>query len=298
MRVVINQEHISLNGKLVKECNKRVKSFNAKDYSRIEKIKSVLAKQDISIENKKKNLMEKLHTAIIAAFSIRKKDFSKKAFEFMKRRLACIRSIVAKLRSMNYYLETIFLEDLKLSKIKLRSERQNPKQRRDLARDELEALEYTAYKLIGEAAMLDKKVLKEYAKKEEIIVSEEKIEADELGLLLRKESMLLEHLEAKLPPPKAAEIKLLKEPIFTHWTARVLALLSFLEHTYRKETMSIGKLKKNKELCLKIGRKITYLIKEKSKLLEIMEEKQYAMEKLKLNALKKEFHNLTATMAL
>lgn len=288
MRVVINQEHISLNDKLVKECNKRVKSFNAKDYSRIEKIENILAKQDISVENKKRILMKKLHTAIVTTFSINKKGFSKKAFEFMKRRLACIRSIVVKLRSMNYYLETIFLEDLKLSKLKLRSGRQDPKQRKDLARDELEALEYAAYRLIGEAVMLDKRVLKEYAKKEERIISKEKIEANDLGLILGKESMLLEHLEAKLPPPKAAEIKLLKEPIFTHWTARVLALLSFLEHAYSKETMSIGKLKKNKELGLKIGKKITHLIKEKSKLLEIMEEKQYAME----------FHNLAATMAL
>lgn len=288
MRVVITQEHVSLNDKLIKECNKKVKRFNAQDYSRIEKIEGILTKQDISIENKKRILMEKLHKTIVETFSISKKGFSKKSFEFMKRRLACIRKIVVKIRGINYYLETIFLEDLKLSKIKLKSRKQAPKQRKDLDRDELEALEYAAYKLIGEAVMLDKRVLGECVKKERKIASKEKIEADELGLILGKESVLLEHLEAKLPPPKAAEIKLLKEPVFTHWTARVLALLPFLEHAYSKERMIISRLKKNKEMSLKIGKKITYLIKEKSKLLVIMEEKQYAME----------FHNLTAAMAL
>ena len=73
-------------------------------------------------------------------------------------------------------------------------------------------------------------MLDEYSSKEKRILGEEKLELKDIDLILRKESKLLEHLEAKSPPPKHASIGLIKEPIFTHWVARV-----FSDKQLRKE---------------------------------------------------------------
>lgn len=298
MRVVLNQKHLRLSEELVKESNKLARSFNYQSYSKIESIENMLLRRDISVEKKKSILIKKLHHAIVRTFSINKKRFTKKTFDALKKRLHSIRKIVNKLRSINYYLETIFLEELKLSKIKIPKESLKLKQN-NLGKDELQALEYTAYKLIGEAVMLDKRLLSEYKHKEEKIMGKEKIEVKDIGLVLKKESQILEHLEAKLPPPNAASIALIKEPIFTHWVARLFALLTYLEHFYSKEKIIFGKLKKNKALRTKINKKIAHLIKEKSKLLKIMEEKSISMKQFRFdNELKEELHNLTATTIL
>lgn len=299
MRVVLNQKHLSLNKRLAKEVNKLAKRFNNKAYSKIENIENTLLRRDISVEKKKGILAKKLHEHIVRAFSINKNKFNKKSFDLLKKRLHNIRRIIIKLRSINYYLETTFLEDLKLSKIKISDKDSRLSGQNALARDELEVLEYTTYKLIGEVIMLDKKLLKEYSHKGEIIEKKEKIEAKGIGLTLRKESELLEHLEAKLPPPKAASIALLKEPLFTHWAARIFALLSSIEHMCIKEKMIFSKLKKNKAVKMKINKKITHLMQEKSKLVNIMQEKATAMAKFRLdNNLKKELHNLTTAISL
>ncbi len=299
MRVAINQKHLSLNKRLANEANKLIRSFNYKNYVKVENIDDILLKRDITIENKKRILIKKLHNAIVTTFSIDKNRFNKKAFDSLKKRLHSIRKIILKLRSINYYLETIFLEELRFSKIKMKNKSSKLNQQTALARNELEALEYAAYKLIEEVIALDKKVLGEYIVKEEKVISKEKIEIKELDLLLRKESELLEHMEAKLPPPKAATITLVKEPIFTHWVARLFALLSYLENLYTKEAKVFVKIKKNKKLRAKISKKIIHLIKEKSKLLKIMEEKAISMKKFGLGReLKKELHNFAATMSI
>lgn len=299
MVVVISKAHASLNDMLAKEANKLAVRFNVKNYSRIESIENVLIKRDISVENKKRILVKKLHDLIVKAFSIDKKKFNKKAFGALKRRLQDIRRIIIKLRSINYYLETSFLEDLKLSKINLGYKNLKLKEVETLARDELEALEYTAYKLIGKSAMLDKKVLSEYSKKERKVVEKGRVDIKDLGFILKKESLLLEHLEAKLPPPKATSITLIEEPVFTHWVARVFALLAYLEHMYLKEKKVFAKLKKNKLIKKRISKKIKHLIKERSELIRIMEEKASSMKKLVIDdKFKKEFHNFTTTIAL
>lgn len=299
MRVVIEQEHLSLNKKLAEESNKLVKDFNNEAYSKIEDMGSLLLKRDISVEEKKGVLIKKLHNAIVETFSINKKRFGKKIFDSLKKRLHSIRSIIIKLRSINYYLETTFFEDLKLSKIKISDK--NPKLRRQnaLAEDELEALEYAAYNLIEEAVILDKRLLKEYAHKEMDVLKKEKIKLKDLGLILKKESELLEHLEAKLPPPKSVSAALIKEPTFTHWTARVFALLSYIEHVNSKEMMVFGQLKKNKLVRARINKKIFHLVKERYNLLKIMEEKISSIRKNRIdNDFKKELHNLTTIISL
>lgn len=298
MRVVINQKHLSLNEKLARELNKLIRKFNIKNYSKIENIDNILLKRDVSVEKKKGALIEKLHEAIVKAFSINKKSFNKKTFDLLKKKIYNIRKIILKLRSINYYLETTFLEELKLSKIRINYSTKKIRQQ-DFVGDELDELEYTAYKLIGEVVSLDKSLLKEYSHKEERILKKEKIEIKDLELILREESTLLEHLEAKLPPPKSADIALIKEPTFTHWVARILALLTCLEHIYAKEVIVFNKLKKNKIIKSKINKKIIHLIKEKSKLIKIMEEKSISMKKFRLsNELKKESHYLTTIIGL
>ncbi|MDP3765351.1 MAG: hypothetical protein Q8R04_02460 [Nanoarchaeota archaeon] len=299
MRVVISQKHLSLNERIAKESNSLVRNFNNRNYIKIEDIDNLLLKRDISVEKKKRILIKKLHEAVVSAFSIDKKKFNMKAFHSLKKRLHNIRKIVLKLRSINYYLETTFLEDLKLSKIKIISENPKLKRQNSLVRDELEALEYTAYRLIEEAVMLDKRLLKEYAHKEKTILGKERIEVKDLGTILRKETELMEHLEAKSPPPKAASAALIKEPVFTHWVARVFALLSYLEHLYAKEAIIFSRLKKNKTAKIRISKKISHLAKEKSKLLKIMEEKSISIKKFRMNnEFRKELHNLTTTISL
>lgn len=313
----MNQKHLALNKRLVKELNGLARGFNAGRYLKVENIDSLLLKRDISVEKKKRVLVKELHKSIAEAFSIDKSKFSKKSFDSMKKRLHNIRKIINKLRSINYYLETTFLQDINLlkfgktsgarkslrfsmlSKIKITDESPKARQKSSLGRDELEALEYTAYKLIRDAATLDKRILKEYAHKEGTMLVKEKTEVEDLGLILKKESELLEHLEAKLPPPKAATIALVKEPIFTHWAARVFALLSYLEHIYASESILFTKLKKNKAAKMRISKKISDLAKERSKLLRIMEEKSLSMKRFMMDSkLKRELHSLTTIISL
>ena len=101
-----------------------------------------------------------------------------------------------------------------------------------------------------------------------------------------------------MPPPKAAAISLTKEPTFTHWVSRVFALLSYLEHLYSKEAEIFSKLKRNKSAKNKINKKISHLLKEKSKLLRIMEEKTISMNKLRTGSMIMELRNFTTTINL
>lgn len=296
---VINRKHLDLNEKLAKEINKLSKAFSIRNYSKIEDIDGILSKRNLPVEEKKNILIKKLHGIIAAAFSINKSKFNKNAFDLLKNRLHNARKVIHKLRSINYYLETVFVEEVGLSKFERAGKSIMPRQGSALARDELEALEYAAYKLIGDVVMLDKRLLKEYAHRERKIVREEKAEIKGIGLILKKESELLEHLEAKLPPPKAASIGLMKEPKFTDWVSRVFSLLSYLEYIYAKESSVFSKLKKNRAANIRISRKITHLAEEKSKLLKIMEEKEISMKSSKIDSeIKREVRGLTAAINL
>lgn len=299
MRVVINQKHLVLNDRLATESNCIAGNFSNEDYSKIEDVDCILLKRDITIRRKKEVLIKKLHSSVVGAFSINRKGFNKKSMESLKKKVHNLRKIVLKLRSLNYYLETIFLEELGISKIKIRMSGQKLRRSDSLAGSELGALEYAAYRLIERAAMLDKKLLGEYAVRGKKVLGKEMTGINDIGWILRKESLLLEHMEAKLPPPKHISADLVKEPVFTHWVARVFALLSYLEHTYAKEAAIFRKLNKNRVAKMVIGKKIAHLIKERSELLRIMEEKALSMKKYGMGAgIKKEVHNLTAAINL
>ena len=294
MRVVISRRRLGLNEKLAHELNRLAGNFNYRTYSKIENIDGILLKRDVSVEKKKDILLKSLHTSLAKAFSINKGRLNRNSLESLKKRLANIRKVLDKLRSINYYLETTFFQDLRIAGVKIQIRNPRLRQKQALARDELEALEYTAYELIGKAIMLDKKLLGEYSKKEKKVIEKEKYELNDLGLVLKKETELLEHIEAKIPPMPAANANLLKEPMFSHWISRIFALLGYLEHIYAREKEIFRMLKKNKKVKSRIEKKISHLIKERSKLFSIMEQKAVSMEKLGLSSkFKAELHNFT-----
>ncbi|MBI2101278.1 hypothetical protein HYT53_01595 [Candidatus Woesearchaeota archaeon] len=297
MGVATSEQHLSLNRRLAQESNRLVKRFSNKSYSKIEKIHKLLPRRDISVERKKELLAKKLHNAVVAAFSIDKGKFNKSSLEALKRRISAIREMTGRLRGINYYIETSLLDDLNVPIKKKGSA--GLRLQGSLARDEIEALEYAAYKLIEGAAMLDKRLLDKYSRKKSIILKKQKMKTKDLEFVLGKESAALEHLEAKLPPPRAIGMALLKEPAFTHWAARVFALLSYFEHMHHKERGILSGLKKRKSAKRAINRKIAHLIREKSELLGLMQEKAASMEKLRLDgAAKRELHKFTAAIRL
>ncbi|MBI2659166.1 hypothetical protein HYX05_03670 [Candidatus Woesearchaeota archaeon] len=299
MAGAISENHLGLNESLARESNRLAKSFNPRQYSKIKNIDGLLLKKNSSVEKKKRMLVNELHNAVLKAFSIEKKNFGKKELGSLKKRLHAIRRLIIKLRGINYYLETAFLHELKIPKMKAANGNSKLRHQNSLAKDELEILEYTAYSLIRKVVSLDKRLLKEYSSKEMKVIGKEKIEAKDIGIMLKKESELLEHMEAKLPPPKAATLALMKEPIFTHWVSRIFALLSYLEHICNKEAMIFGEIKSNRLARSKINRKISYLMGEKAKLVRVLQEKAASMKKFGTNSkLKAEMHNLTATMGL
>ena len=285
---------------MVNEINSLSRNFNSKNYSKITNVDNQLSKKDISIEKKKNLLLKELHKLIARSFSINLQKFRRSDLTNLGKRLDTARKIISKLRDVNYYLETIFLQELKLSRITIKDSSSKSKKQDNLAKDELQMLEHMAYKLIERAVIVDSKLVGEYSKKEEVIAKKEKSELKSLELVLRKETILLEHLEAKIPPSKMVGRTLLQNPMFSHWVARVFALLVYIGHIYAKERLIFNQLKKNKSVKAKISKKIFQIIKEKSKLLKIMHEKANSMKSLNIlkisHNFRKELHCFTSAI--
>jgi len=279
----MEKNHLELHGGLVKEINSLSGNFSSKSYSKINNVDNLLLQKDISVERKKNILMGELHKIISTTFSINRQKFQIKDLKPLGKRLDSARKIISKLRDINYYLETAFLQELKLSRVKIKDSPSTLRKQDGLARDELQKLEYSSYMLIGQAVIADKKLLQEYSKKEEMINKSEKSEFKSLDMVLRKETITLEHLESKIPPSKMAGMNLIRDPVFSHWAARVFALLLYLEHIYSSEKKIFSKLKKNKPLKANINKKIFQIIKEKSKLLKIMDEKAVSMKRFNMS---------------
>ncbi len=299
MRVAVNKKHLSLNEMLAQQSNLQLKRFTSKNYSNTRDISNLLMKKDISIEKKKKIFIKKLHDSIIEAFSVSNAKFSKKTFDVLKVRVYVLRKLINKLRSINYYLETTFLEEVRHLKITKNKSDLKLNGVSALAHNDLEILEYTAYKLIEKAIMLDKNLLCEYSRKAKIIDAAANLAVKDLERILRKETAILEHLEAKLPPAKALTKDLVRQPRYTHWVARVFALLSYLGHLYYQEASIFNNLKMKKKAKIIIDRKITQMIGEKSKLIAILQEKSKSMNKLRIDSmLRREIHNLSTIITL
>ena len=283
--VIIEKRRVVWCNKIADEINKgikKAKQLNEKIYL------SLLKKDDITIEEKKKALMEKFHNLIVNTFTNKKS---------IKNNLDLLRKIIIKLRDINYYLQAVFLEE-----IGLKPKRTGLIKEETAAIDkkELDALEYSAYKLIEKIVFIDNALLKDYERKEEKITEEKETETKDLEGLLKKESELLCHLEAKIPPKSKFDERLLKKENFGHWVARVLALLAALGHAYEKEMEIFKKLKQNQRIKKKLAMKIKHILNEKKGLLKVREEKILAAEKLsKMEAIwQKIFHEWAITSRL
>lgn len=278
MKIKIEERWIKTFNKIVNDINKLVKK--PLPYIKSKRYERLLTKKDTSIEEKKALLIKELHNLIIKAFSIKENKLKKSETPKIKEYLNFARKIVDKLRDINYYLETTFLYEIGLSKrLPIKIQKMNINQNY-LTKKDLEKLEFVVYKLIEKIIIFDNKLLKRFEKKEERIIKEKELEIKDLNRLLKKESDILRHLEAKLPPPDKIEYKLFKRPFFDHWAPRVLALLTAFEHLYQKEIEIFNKLKKNRILKSKIETKIKHLIKEKEEAFKLREARILTSEKI------------------
>jgi len=309
MVVVVEKKHIDIYTKIVDDINRLTKKFKGEDYKiRLDKYEKLLLRKDISVEKKKKEIIKHLHALIIKTFSINpdKIRSHKSILGVLENNLKVIRRLVIKLRDINYYLENTLLGELKLTKKIIKWDKLDGKAIKKLIekesvikKKELEKLEHITYKLIERTIFLDQRLLKRYKGKEERILKKATVKIQDLENLLRKESDLLAHMEAKLPPGKIKK-SLLKKTNFSEWASKIFALLSTLENEYEKENLIFEKLKKNEKLKKKIDIKIAHLIKERFELLKLREKRLLSMEKVgKVEAEdQKIFHNYTSALSL
>ena len=283
MGITIDKRHIEICNEIASDVNRAINKFEKRKYpiNPLE-YKKLAEKKDISIEKKKKQLAGELHSLIVKTFSLdaKKAKPSKDIFGMLRNNIEILRFLINKLRNINYYLQTFFLEELGLIKklsiwqekgIKERGINYTPKR-------ELEKIEHTVYKLIERIISLDKGLLKEYKAKEERIVEKRSIETKDLEAVLKKQSELLSHIEAKLPPKSKVKARLLEKTTFTHWSSRIFALLAAFENEYSKEAEIFGMLRENEKTREVIERKIGHLVREKWQLLKIKEKRALSME--------------------
>ena len=291
MRVDIEESHSKIFKNLARDINIAARKFTIKTHKVSPKAyKNLLFNTNTSIEKKKKALVEHLHNLLVKTFSIEtRKIKSKKALlEGLKNNLMILRAIINKLRSINHYLEESFLKEIGVIKksaaaaLKTRSQEILAK-KSYFGRGDLEKLEHIVYSLIEKVIFLDKRLLKGYKKKEERIIRRKKAEIKDIEGILKKESEILMHLEAKLPPAGEAKSALIKNQVFHNWIPRIFALLSGFEDEYQKESMIFHKLKSNEGLRKKINKKIKNILKEKEKLLRLKEQRALSMKKLRID---------------
>jgi len=275
MRVDIEQSHFDIYKKLAGDINNAAARFRIKAHKISPRAyEKLIFSTSISVEKKKKGLARHLHEALVKTFSVdpRKIKSKKELLGGFKNNLMVLRAMVDKLRSINHYLEESFLREIGVTK-KTPLPSLKPKKPQKiltkgyLGKKDLESLEHVAYSLIEKVIFLDKKLL----------------ETRHIGDVLKKESEILMHLEAKLPPPAKVKPALLKNQVMHHWVARIFALLSGFENEYKKESMIFSKLKKNEEIRKKINRKIKHILKEKEKLLRVKEQRALSMKTLKID---------------
>jgi len=257
--------------------SKVIKEANAVKHKKLKPNIALLFRKDITIESKKALLLKQLHELLIQtlAIDLKKED---KAIAILKANMTLLRRLVMKLRDINYYLETVFLEELGLLKINIgilgKTELQKlQKQEDSLSKEEITKLEQIVYELIEKLIFTDKRLLKDYKKKEIEAEEEKELGINHLEPILKKESELLCHLEAKLPPANNIRKDILKSKNFTHWITRLLALLTALESNYQKEIKIFNKLKQKESVRKRLKIKIYHLLKEKEKLLRLKDER-------------------------
>ncbi len=284
MRVDIEKRHLDSYRGIAQDANKALKSRNALKTGRYKKL---IEQRDISIEHKKEKLAKSLHELIIKSFStdIKKISGRKKALKGFKANTDMIRSVVKKIESINHYLEDSLLKELGIIKKSIVVEAAKAKypvkylesKSRVLPKEYTDKLEHAVYEMMQKIVFFDKKLLKDYHKKEARVIGNEKLEIKSLQKALLLQTELLEALEAKMPPSAKVKPRLFTGAVFNYWAPMVFALLSGFEAEYSKEKEIFLIIKKSNALRKRIESKITQVIAEKEKILKIKEKRALSM---------------------
>lgn len=302
MAVKIDKKHIEICDSISNEINKKayaIKKWDIKEYERL------LNAKNYSVEKKKKELAMRLRRLMVDVFADGMKRKAKKAYlSDLRKNLLVLIGITTKLNRMNRYLQSVFLQEAGIIKPKswkaAGDRKKTAKEPGYLSKEELAKIENAVCRLIEKIMLMDKNLLKKYKKREEKVVEKEKIKIKDLDKIIGRESELLDHIEAKLPPPKKLTRRLLKKQNFDHWMLTALALLSAFENEYRKELVIFERLKQNHRLRKKIEAKISELVKEKEELFKIKEKKIKSIKDV--SSMEKEFrsvfHNFASASSL
>lgn len=284
MRVGIEKRYIDSYKKIAREANKALKKKVKISRSKYEK---ALFANNISVENKKKKLAKYLHNTIISSFSIYPKQIKKKSIGNLKKNVLLIRAIIHKINSINNYLEESFLKELGIIKkplilkaIKSKKPEKFLQSKRDFSKDYVRKIEHTVYNLMHEIIFFDEKLLKGYKGRGTKIIEKEKLEIKDIDNLLKTESVILDTLEAKIPPPSKVKGKLFSKEVFNKWMPLVFALLASFEAEYKKEQLIFSEIKKNNKLKNIIESKIRHIVKEKEKMFKMKEKRALSMRSL------------------
>ena len=276
MEVLIHENHLAVHDSIARKFNVHGRKYSRKRYSKIGDYRPLLEAR-IPLREKKEKLMSSLSNFLVETLAVNKEAFTKKDLQVMSLRLCHSRSMINRLRAINYFIYS----ELKLQSRKEKGQESwlnKSRKVRFLGKDELEMLEYTAYRMIQKATRLDKKLLKEYSKKESTILKKEKSEIRDLGHILRKEMSILEHLESQLPPSSFINMALLRDPLYTRWVSRVLSLVAYLMHFNGCEKKLPNELVKIIHTDKKLEKKIGFLKKEQESLIRILENKSSFLE--------------------
>lgn len=290
MRVYIEDSHLNIINRITNDINKSSKRFLLREFkAKPKNFGDLLFNSNISIENKKLKLVKELRSLLIKTFSvdIKKIKSKSKLSEGLKFNLQILRALVYKLRSINHYLEINFLREINLlSKFHglniLRSKNQKRLILKDsvLQNHDLEKLEFSIYHLINKIAFLDKDIIKKYKRREKVVIKKSSNEIKDIKSILKKESIILAHIEAKLPPAKKMRQQLLKKKNFNHWVINIFALLTAFETEFDKEKKIYEKLKCDEKIRKILNKRIITIRKEKDKLLKIKELRAISMKKM------------------
>lgn len=288
MRVDIEKRHLDSYRSIAHDANKALKAQKA---AKTGKYNLLVEQRNISVENKKERLAKSLHELIIKAFSINinKASGRQKAVKSFKANTDLIRGIAKKIQCINHYLEESLLRELGIIKKSLVVEAAKSKdpvkylesRGRVLPKEYMGKLEHAVYELMQKIVFFDKKLIKDYQKKEVRVIGNEKLEIKGLQNVLLLQTELLEALEAKLPPSSKVKPKLFTKAVFNYWAPMVFALLSSFETEYGKEKEIFSIVKKNNALRKKIEAKIRHVIAEKEKILKIKEKRALSMGKMR-----------------
>lgn len=283
----VERGHIETCDGLIKEVNRLITRFTTRTY-RInpKKYEALIKKKSLTIETKKKRLLKALSETILHTLSLdhHKLGSTKDIIDDLRLNVRIVRALIFKLKDVNYYLENVFLHELGL-KAKQKSWTEKVakdvkaiKGKTGLGKEDIARLEHTIHRMISRVITLDERLLKAYKKRELRIVRDEHVGVKDLDKILRKETELLMHLEAKFPPPNKVTAQLLVKESFNHWIIMILTALSSLEHNFKKDMVIFTKLKQSEKIRKKIALRIDDLIREKLELMQIKEQRVLSWE--------------------